>query len=86
MDKKSDTIKRTLKGTVVSTKMAKTIVVEISRHKLHPKYKKRYLVTKKYHVHDEAQEAKEGDVVRFRECRPLSKTKSWYLVSDKDSK
>lgn len=69
------------KGTVVSTKMAKTAVVIVDDFKMHPKYKKRYKVSKKYKVHDETNSAKVGDVVEFVECRPLSKDKKWRLAS-----
>ncbi len=68
-------------GIVVSAAMDKTIVVKVDTMKMHPKYHKAYRVTKKYHVHDEKKEAKVGDQVEFLECRPLSKTKRWRLVS-----
>ena len=67
-------------GKVVSTAMAKTIVVDVERRKMHPKYKKSYRVNRKYHVHDEKSQAKVGDSVKFAECRPLSKTKRWRLT------
>ena len=72
-------VKRDIIGVVVSTAMQKTAVVRVDQMKLHPKYKKRFRVSKKYSVHDEKSEAKVGDKVRFMECRPLSKTKPWYL-------
>jgi small subunit ribosomal protein S17 len=72
--------KRALKGTVVSDKMEKTIVVRVDSMKTHPKYGKRYLQSKRFHVHDEKGIAKVGDVVRFEECRPLSKSKRWRIV------
>lgn len=72
-------------GTVVSSAMNKTIVVRVDRMKLHPKYDKRYRVSKKFHVHDEKNAAKVGDTVEFMECRPLSKTKRWRLVTVKSS-
>jgi small subunit ribosomal protein S17 len=72
--------KREFTGTVVSTLMNKTIVVNVERRKLHPKYKKSYRVNRKYHVHDEKSAAKAGDKIKFVECRPLSKTKRWYLT------
>ncbi|MDE7433834.1 MAG: 30S ribosomal protein S17 [Mycoplasmoidaceae bacterium] len=71
--------RKLLRGTVVSTKMNKTIVVEVERKYLHPLYKKQVISHKKYHVHDEKQEAKVGDVVRIVETRPLSKTKTYRL-------
>lgn len=72
--------KRTLQGVVVSDKMAKTVVVAVDRLVAHPKYKKRFKVTKKYHVHDEENKCKIGDKVLIRESRPLSRTKRWRIV------
>ncbi|MBI2582891.1 30S ribosomal protein S17 [Candidatus Azambacteria bacterium] len=71
---------KTFKGIVVSDKMAKTVVVAVTRLKEHPRYKKRFKVTKKYHAHDEKNEYHVGDVVVIRESRPLSKTKRWVVV------
>ena len=73
-------IKKSLEGKVVSDKMQKTIVVEVDRIKVHPVYKKRYFVSRKYKVHDEKGLAKIGDKVIFEECRPLSKDKKWRLI------
>lgn len=73
-------MKRQFQGTVISDKMDKTIVVEIRRIKKHPKYLKRYFVSKKFKVHDEKNEAKIGDKVIFEECRPISKDKRWKLI------
>jgi len=67
-------------GEVISTAMNKTIVARIITMKLHPKFKKKYQVSRKFHVHDEKAEAKVGDKIKFVECRPLSKTKRWRLV------
>src|SRR5271157_256905 len=67
-------------GEVVSTKMAKTIVVEVSRRVPHPKYKRIIGKRKKFYAHDEQGAAKLGDVVRIVECRPLSKLKRWQLA------
>ena len=67
-------------GKVVSDKMEKTIVVEVEKVKVHPLYKKRYTIKKKYYAHDEEQQAKEGDIVRIRQTRPLSRLKRWRLV------
>jgi small subunit ribosomal protein S17 len=66
-------------GKVVSTKMAKTIVVEVERRVPHPIYKR--IVTKrtKFYAHDEASDAKMGDIVRIIEARPLSRLKRWKL-------
>jgi len=72
--------KKRFKGQVVSDKMDKTIVVNVERTKMHPLYKKRYKVHKKYKVHDENNRAKEGQKVMFEECRPISKNKKWRLI------
>ena len=66
-------------GEVVSTKMQKTIVVEVEMRKAHPKYKRIIRSTKKFYAHDEQSSARMGDVVRIRETRPLSKLKRWAL-------
>ena len=66
-------------GNVVSTKMQKTIVVEIEMRKAHPKYKRVMKSNKKFYAHDEQNSARVGDVVRIRETRPLSKLKRWSL-------
>ena len=68
-------------GTVVSDKMDKTIVVSVDTFGVHKLYKKRVKKSSKFHVHDENNTAKVGDVVRFMETRPLSKTKKYTLVS-----
>ncbi|OJF16437.1 MAG: 30S ribosomal protein S17 [Bacillaceae bacterium G1] len=60
--------------------MDKTIVVSVETYKRHPLYNKRIRYTKKYKAHDEHNEAKEGDLVRIMETRPLSKEKRWRLV------
>ena len=64
---------------MVSTKMAKTIVVEVSRRVPHPLYKRIVSKRKKFYAHDEEGPAKVGDVVRIIECRPMSKLKRWQL-------
>jgi small subunit ribosomal protein S17 len=66
-------------GNVVSTKMQKTIVVEVEMRKAHPKYKRIVKSSKKFYAHDEQNSARVGDVVRIRESRPLSKLKRWTL-------
>jgi small subunit ribosomal protein S17 len=66
-------------GEVVSTKMAKTIVVEVTRRVAHPVYKRIVSKRKKFYAHDEQESAKVGDVVRIVECRPLSRLKRWEL-------
>ncbi len=71
---------RTMQGRVVSDKMEKSIVVAIERTVKHPIYGKFIKRTTKLHVHDENNACSIGDVVDIRECRPLSKSKSWTLV------
>ncbi len=66
-------------GNVVSTKMQKTIVVEVEMRKAHAKYKRIVKSSKKFYAHDEQNSARVGDVVRIRETRPLSKLKRWNL-------
>ena len=66
-------------GNVVSTKMQKTIVVEVEMRKAHSKYKKIMKSSKKFYAHDEQGTAKLGDVVKIEETRPLSKLKRWQL-------
>src|SRR5579883_3033400 len=66
-------------GVVVSTKMQKTIVVEIEMRKAHPKYKRVIKTNRKFYAHDESNSARVGDVLRIRESRPLSKLKRWSL-------
>ncbi|MDP6786531.1 MAG: 30S ribosomal protein S17 [Rhodospirillales bacterium] len=74
--------RRIMQGVVVSDKMDKTIVVRIERKIKHPLYKKFIRRTKKYAAHDEANAAKIGDIVRIRECKPLSKRKHWEVLSE----
>ena len=69
--------KRVLQGVVVSDKNAKTVVVKVERRFTHPVMKKTVRRSKKYHAHDETGQYKTGDIVRIRECRPLSKLKTW---------
>ena len=71
---------RTVQGRVVSDKMDKSFTIAIERMVKHPLYGKFIRRTTKLHVHDENNEAQVGDVVEVRECRPISKTKSWTLV------
>ncbi len=68
------------KGTVVSDKSAKTIVVNVTRRIRHAVYGKEVTVSRKYHAHDENRVAKVGDIVRIEECRPMSRLKRWRLV------
>ena len=71
---------RKFQGTVVSNKSDKTIVVVVTRTKVHPKYLKRFHVSKKYKVHDEKNQYRENEKVNFVECRPLSKDKRWRVL------
>lgn len=73
-------IKKKFDGVVVSDKMDKTIVVRVDRVSVHPKYGKRFTVSKKYKVHDEKGQYKIDDKVTFVECRPLSKDKRWRVL------
>ncbi len=73
-------IRKTRQGVVTSDKMQKTIVVTSKFKEMHPIYGKFVQKTKKYHVHDEKEEANMGDTVLIMETRPLSKTKRWRLV------
>jgi small subunit ribosomal protein S17 len=71
--------KRQLEGTVVSNKMDKTCVVQVTRRYRHTKYKKYVVERKKYKAHDERNEAGVGDRVMIVECRPISRDKRWRL-------
>lgn len=72
--------KKRLIGKVISNKMQKTVVVLVERIKEHPKYKRRFKISKKYKAHDEKQECKVGDRVIIEECRPISKEKKWRVL------
>ena len=72
--------RKELIGKVVSTKMQKTIVVEVTRKKSHPLYGRVISRSKKFYAHDEQNQAHVGDFVRITETRPLSKLKRWKLV------
>jgi len=71
---------RTLQGKVISDKMNKSVTVLLERQVKHPLYKKYIRRSTKLHVHDENNECSIGDTIAIRECRPMSKTKSWALV------
>lgn len=75
--------KRILQGTVVSDKGDKTVVVSVERRLRHPLYKKFIRRSKRYHAHDETNEARQGDIVRIVECRPVSKLKQWQVLEVK---
>ena len=74
--------KRILTGTVVSSNTNKTIVVKVTRRVQHKLYKKIISQSKKYHAHDENNSFKVGDIVKIIESKPISKLKSWTVVSD----
>ncbi len=74
--------KRVLQGVVVSDKADKTISVRVERRIMHPLYKKFIRRSKKYSAHDPENGCKTGDVVRIRECRPISKSKRWEVLAD----
>ena len=67
-------------GTVVSAKMQKTVTVAVERRVTHPLYGKQVTRTKKLYAHDEKAEAREGDLVRIVETRPISKLKRWRVL------
>ena len=74
------TSKRTLIGRVVSDKMNKTVTVLVERRVKHPMYDKIIVRSRKYHAHNEGNEAKAGDLVEIQESRPVSKTKAWAIT------
>jgi small subunit ribosomal protein S17 len=78
--KSAEKVERSVTGEVVSNKMDKSIVVMGERKVRHPLYGKYIRRSTKYHAHDENNECNIGDVVMIKECRPLSKTKSWTLI------
>ena len=80
MTKEQNKKQRILKGVVGSDKMQKTVVVEVSRMKKHPKYKKYYSVTNRFKAHDEAGEYKAGNKVLIQETKPMSKEKRWIVI------
>ena len=76
----SDKVKKHTEGVVISDKMDKTVVVAVNMLKAHPKYLKRYLMTKKYKAHDPENRFKAGDKVRIQETKPMSKGKRWVVI------
>lgn len=84
-DRSAETVQpkrlRTLTGRVVSSKMKKTIAVEVDRLVKHPRYGKYIRRSTKLLAHDESNQSREGDTVTIVECRPLSRNKSWRLVA-----
>ena len=77
--------RRVLQGTVVSDKNAKTVIVSVERRVMHPVYKKFIRRSKRFAAHDETNACKVGDVVMIRECRPISKSKRWEVVTSADA-
>jgi len=71
--------KKQLKGTIISNKTVKTIVVRVEKIKKHPKYKRRFKSRKNYKAHTE-EECNIGDAVLIEECNPISKDKKWKLI------
>ncbi len=86
VNNKHKRILRIFKGVVVSDKMDKTVVVAVEIMKEHPRYKKRYRVTKRYKAHDERNQCKVGDKVTIAECRPISREKRWRILKKHDTK
>ena len=74
--------RRGMQGVVVSDKQDKTVTVLVERRVMHPLYKKYVKKSKKYAAHDENNASKLGDQVFIRECRPVSKRKTWEVVTD----
>ncbi len=74
--------KRILQGTVVSAASEKTIVVNVDRRVRHPLYKKTITRSSKFHAHDENNNYKIGDKVKIIECRPISKKKTWTVLTE----
>jgi small subunit ribosomal protein S17 len=72
--------KKFLEGIVVSDKMEKTAVVAVHTFKMHPKYLKRYLSTKRYKAHDPENKCKVGEKVKIVETKPMSKGKKWEVI------
>ena len=77
--------KRILQGTVVSDAMDKTVVVKVERRVQHPVFKKFVRKSKKFSAHDETNQVKAGDVVRIRECKPISKRKTWEVITGEEA-
>ena len=78
--------KRILSGTVISSNMNKTITVKVTRRIKHKLYKKIISRSKKYHAHDESNQFKVGDYVSIIESKPISKLKSWKVITNGEPK
>ncbi|MDH5488529.1 MAG: 30S ribosomal protein S17 [Rhodospirillaceae bacterium] len=74
--------KRILQGVVVSDKQDKTVTVMVERKVMHPIYKKYVRKSKKYAAHDETNAIKIGEIVKIRECAPISKRKAWEVITE----
>lgn len=81
MDTQNKQSKKVLKGVVVSDKMDKTVVVNVTRFVEHKKYQKRVKISKKYKAHDEENSKKIGDIVEIEETRPISKDKKFKVIA-----
>ena len=77
---------RSKKGIVTSTKMDKTAVITVHTYKTHPKYKKKYRISRKFYAHDPENKANVGDEITIYETKPLSKTKRWSTVKPENNK
>jgi len=73
-------MRKRLKGTIVSDKMDKTVVVQVDRYAKHPKYSKYQKRSKRYKVHDPDNKHKTGDKVTIEESKPISKDKKFVVV------
>tara|TARA_B100001105_G_scaffold122941_1_gene98491 strand:+ start:700 stop:984 length:285 start_codon:yes stop_codon:yes gene_type:complete len=73
-------VRRSVRGSVISARMDKSITVLVVRQFKHPLYKKYIRRSTRLHAHDESNDCREGDIVLIEECRPLSKMKSWRLI------
>jgi len=80
MSEQRDNAKQVYQGYVVSDKQDKTIVVRVDTYRMHPLYKKRVRYSKKFYAHDEKNQAKENDIVKIMQTRPLSKNKKFRLL------
>jgi len=74
--------RRVFQGTAVKDAKDNTVLVRVERRVMHPLYKKFIRRSKKYMAHDESNASKEGDTVRIRECRPISKRKRWEIIRE----
>jgi small subunit ribosomal protein S17 len=81
MTKEKKQLNKVLKGKVISDKMDKTIVVEVTRYVEHKKYGKRFKITKNYKAHDADNKKKVGDIVEIEETRPISKDKKFKVIA-----